>query len=67
MEVNPTSASASVPSYQRPPVINANLVKTTVRVLPKDGVEQTTVYTYDKWGHLDTSVMYTKSILDKYI
>ena len=63
MEVNhPTS----IPSYQYEPVIK-EIVKTTVKVLPKDGVEQTTVYTYDENGMLTRTATYTQQLIDKIV
>lgn len=63
MEINPTVATTLSEYRPEPPVSKAQ-IKSVVTVLPKDGVEQTVVYTYNKWGDLDHTKLFTKSIID---
>lgn len=62
LEIQPVVATTSPNVPIREPLIDRPLVKQAVKILPKDEIQQTTVRTYDKWGRLENTTVYGKSI-----
>ena len=62
LEIQPVVATTSPNVPIREPLIDRPLVKQAVKILPKDEIQQTTVRTYDKWGRLENTTVYGKSV-----
>lgn len=61
-EVNPATATTMLIQAPKQPLIDRPIEKAVVKILPKEGVQQTTVYTYNKWGQLESTVVHSETI-----
>jgi len=61
-EIPPVAPSTPIPSYFNKVEYDTTVVKSTIRVNGAENVQSETIYTYDKYGNLLSTVVYKKNI-----
>lgn len=61
-EITPTTSTMRTEYSHKDPLIDRPQIKKVDKILHRENIQQTTVYTYNKWGQLESTVLYNKPI-----